>query len=170
MVRMQGIITLPFLLSSARTHQSPSTSHSCSFLPVSNTIVHLLVFLTFALSFIMSSSEVPPMFQDIYSYRPRHANMIFDSHSSQLAIPSALPQRPKNFNSYGKETTIMLNTFNVIKPPSTVVHQYDVAYSGDSKDYTKRKLLQKIWNSNAVKAELGEPANLWVWDGHKLAW
>ncbi|KAJ4987318.1 eukaryotic translation initiation factor 2c [Stagonosporopsis vannaccii] len=87
-----------------------------------------------------------------------------------LSIPSSLPQRPKNFNTYGKETTIMLNTFNVVKPPSTIVHQYDVAYSGDSKDYTKRKLLQKIWNSRAARAELGEPDKLWVWDGHKLAW
>ncbi|UPX19247.1 Protein argonaute [Ascochyta rabiei] len=86
------------------------------------------------------------------------------------SVPAALPQRPKNFNTYGKETTIMLNTFNVIKSPNTIVHQYDVAYSGDAKDYTKRALLQKIWKSKTVKSELGEPANLWIWDGHKLAW
>lgn len=118
----------------------------------------------------MSSFGTLPTYQDIYSYRPRHANMIFDSHSSQLTIPAALPQRPKNFNTYGKETTIMLNTFNVVKPPNIVVHQYDVSYNGDAKDYTKRKLLQKIWSSNAVKNELEEAKNLWVWDGHKLAW
>ncbi|KAF1362486.1 Piwi-domain-containing protein [Lizonia empirigonia] len=87
-----------------------------------------------------------------------------------LTIPSALPQRPKNLNTYGKEATVTLNTFNVLKSPDTIVHQYDVAYSGDAKDYTKRKLLQKIWNSKIVKSELGEPANLWIWDGHKLAW
>ncbi len=93
-----------------------------------------------------------------------------ESNIGQDAIPQALPQRPKNFNTYGKETTIMLNTFNVIKPPQTVVHQYDVSYSGDGKDYTKRNLLQKIWRSEAVKHELGEPQNLWIFDGHKLAW
>lgn len=91
-------------------------------------------------------------------------------NTEQLTIPAALPQRPNGFNSYGKETTITLNTFNVTKSPNTVVHQYDVAYSGDAKDYTKRKLLQRIWTSKAVKSELGEPANLWIWDGHKLAW
>ena len=31
-------------------------------------------------------------------------------------------------------------------------------------------LLKKIWNSRTVKAELGEPKNLWIWDGNKLAW
>lgn len=110
------------------------------------------------------------MYQDIYSYRPRHTNMDFNSSASQLSIPAALPQRPKNFNTYGKETTITLNTFNVLKQPNTIVHQYDVAYSGDAKDYTKRKLLQKIWSSRAVRSELGEPTSLWVWDGNKLAW
>lgn len=95
--------------------------------------------------------------------------MIFDSHDSQHTIPAALPQRPKNLNSYGKETTVTLNTFNVLKAPSRTVFQYDVAYSGDSKDYTKRKLLEKIWRSKIVQAELGKQ-EYWVWDGHKLAW
>lgn len=63
----------------------------------------------------------------------------------------------------------MLNTFNVIKPPSIPVHQYDVAYSGDGKDYTKRNFLRKIWKSKAIKSELGE-SDLWIWDGNKLAW
>lgn len=43
-------------------------------------------------------------------------------------------------------------------------------YNGDANDYTKRALLKKIWNSKGVKAELGEPTNLWIWDGNKLAW
>lgn len=100
---------------------------------------------------------------------PRHANMDFNSRNDKHAIPAALPQRPKNLNTYGKETSVTLNTFNVSKVPNTIVYQYDVAYSGDSNDYTKRKLLQKIWHSKAVEAELGRE-NLWVWDGHKLAW
>jgi eukaryotic translation initiation factor 2C len=114
-----------------------------------------------------SSGGIPPS-QDRYSYLPRHDNMDLNSRSAQVAIPSSLPQRPKNFNTYGKETTIMLNTFNVIKPPTIIVHQYDVSFTGDSKDYTKRALLQKIWKSKAVKSEIGD--NYWVWDGNKLAW
>ncbi|KAF3005095.1 hypothetical protein E8E13_009910 [Curvularia kusanoi] len=86
-----------------------------------------------------------------------------------FAIPSSLPQRPKNFNTYGKEATITLNTFNVIKPPSIAVHQYDVSYTGDGKDYSKRALVQKIWRSNAVQTELSK-SDLWIWDGNKLAW
>ncbi|KAF1843981.1 eukaryotic translation initiation factor 2C 2 [Cucurbitaria berberidis CBS 394.84] len=87
-----------------------------------------------------------------------------------IEIPHALPHRPKNFNQYGRECGIMLNTFNVVKTPNTVVHQYDLNYTGDARDYTKRVLLKKIWNSNPVKAALGEPTNLWVWDGNRLSW
>ncbi|CAN9089423.1 unnamed protein product [Alternaria alternata] len=87
-----------------------------------------------------------------------------------ITIPGSLPQRPKNFNQFGKAANIMLNTFNVIKAPNTVVHQYDLNYSGDALDYSKRVLLKKIWNSRGVKSELGEPNNLWVWDTNKLAW
>ncbi|KAF2031818.1 Piwi-domain-containing protein [Setomelanomma holmii] len=89
-----------------------------------------------------------------------------------MTIPHALPQRPKNFNTYGKEVSITLNTFNVAKVPNTVVYQYDINFTGDAQptDYTKRVLLKKIWGSRAVKAALGEPDSLWVWDGNKLAW
>ncbi|KAL1800152.1 hypothetical protein ACET3X_000494 [Alternaria dauci] len=87
-----------------------------------------------------------------------------------ITIPGSLPQRPKNFNQFGKAANVMLNTFNVMKAPNTVVHQYDLNYSGDALDYTKRVLLKKIWNSRGVKSELGEPNNLWVWDTNKLAW
>jgi eukaryotic translation initiation factor 2C len=44
-----------------------------------------------------------------------------------VSVPSSLPQRPKTFNSYGKETTVMLNTFNVAKAPNSIAHQYDVS-------------------------------------------
>ena len=54
----------------------------------------------------------------------------------QLTIPAALPQRPNDANLYGKHTAIMLNTFNVVKASNTIVHQYDVAFTGVSKDYT----------------------------------
>ncbi|KAF1946406.1 Piwi-domain-containing protein [Clathrospora elynae] len=87
-----------------------------------------------------------------------------------LAIPGSLPQRPKKFNTYGKECGITLNTFNVVKTPTAVVHQYDLSYSGDALDYTKRVLLKKIWSSPTVKTALGHPDALWVWDTNKLAW
>jgi eukaryotic translation initiation factor 2C len=41
---------------------------------------------------------------------------------------------------------------------------------GKETDHTKRVLVKKIWNSKAVKAALGEPKNLWIYDGNKLAW
>ena len=55
----------------------------------------------------------------------RHANDLADIHD-QIAIPTALPARPKNFNQHGKECGITLNTFNVVNVPSTIVYQYDV--------------------------------------------
>ncbi|RAR09531.1 Piwi-domain-containing protein [Stemphylium lycopersici] len=116
--------------------------------------------------------------QSLHGARPGlHANIIVDNYY-QLTAPNSLPQRPKNLNQYGKAVGITLNTFNVDKAPSTVVHQYDAShiaplplhFTGDAIDYTKRVLLKKIWNSRGVKTALGEPNNLWVWDTNKLAW
>jgi eukaryotic translation initiation factor 2C len=117
----------------------------------------------------MTAPDPPAFYQDVSSYRPRHANIGID-YDYQFTIPQALPQRPKNFNSFGRECGITLNTFNVVKTPNTIVHQYDVHFNGDAQDYTKRVLLRKIFRSKGVKSALGEPANLWVWDGNKLAW
>jgi eukaryotic translation initiation factor 2C len=117
----------------------------------------------------MSGPNPPAFYQDISSYRPRHANISIDVEY-QIASPHSLPQRPKNFNSFGRECGIMLNTFNVVRTPNTIVHQYDVHFDGDATDYTKRVLLKKIFHSRGVKAALGEPNNLWIWDGNKLAW
>lgn len=121
-------------------------------------------------SFSMASQEQNPRFyQDISSYKPRHANIAIDDYD-QMTIPHSLPQRPRNFNTYGKDVNITLNTFNVVKTPGTIVHQYDLHFTGDAQDYTKRVLLKKIFHSKGVKQALGEPSNLWVWDGNKLAW
>jgi eukaryotic translation initiation factor 2C len=65
-------------------------------------------------------------YQDTSLYTPRHNNIIF-TNDYQLTIPGSLPQRPKNFNQYGRAANIVLNTFNVIKAPNTIVHQYDVS-------------------------------------------
>jgi len=67
----------------------------------------------------------PRLMQDISSYRPRHANIGIDH--DQITSPTAMPARPKNFNHYGKEIFITLNTFNAIKSPNTIVYQYDVS-------------------------------------------
>ncbi|KAF2278534.1 Piwi-domain-containing protein [Westerdykella ornata] len=84
-------------------------------------------------------------------------------------IPDSLPQRPKELNKYGRETAVALNTYNVIGAPTRIVHQYDISWS-KSVDPTKRGLIKKLWNSKAVKSQLGEPQNLWIYDGNKLAW
>jgi len=114
-----------------------------------------------------SSDPTPRLYQE--GFRPRHANIGIDI-DYQITIPQALPARPKQFNTHGRECGITLNTFNVVKTPNTIVHQFDVNFTGDSLDYTKRVLLKKIWNSKAVKAALGEPANRWIYDTNKLAW
>jgi len=66
-------------------------------------------------------------YQDTSLYTPRHNNILF-ANDHQLTIPGSLPQRPKNFNQFGKAANIVLNTFNVVKAPDTVVHQYDVSF------------------------------------------
>ncbi|KAF2444106.1 eukaryotic translation initiation factor 2C 2 [Karstenula rhodostoma CBS 690.94] len=86
-----------------------------------------------------------------------------------LEIPGELPRRPGKLNSVGKPVSVTLNTFNVDKFPTQLVYQYDVSW-GSGTDATKRVLVKKIWHSKAVKAALGEPENLWIYDGNKLAW
>ncbi|KAF2730445.1 Piwi-domain-containing protein [Polyplosphaeria fusca] len=86
-----------------------------------------------------------------------------------FTIPDGFVTRPKKFNNQGKEISVKLNTFNVLQAPSTTVHQYDVSW-GKTVDPTKRQLVKKIWASKAVKSALGEPQNLWIYDGNKLAW
>lgn len=77
----------------------------------------------------MIGQKAPPrrFYQDTSFYTPRHDNLIF-ANDHKITIPGSLPQRPKNFNQFGKAANIMLNTFNVIKAPNTVVHQYDVSF------------------------------------------
>lgn len=106
--------------------------------------------------------------QDIHQIR-KYRDFNIDTDNSKQHPPESLPYRPTEFNKQGKEVNVTLNTFNVIQAPTVVVHQYDVAWGGET-DYSKRALVKKIWNSKAVKAALGEPSNLWIYDGNKLAW
>ncbi|PSN62707.1 Piwi-domain-containing protein [Corynespora cassiicola Philippines] len=85
------------------------------------------------------------------------------------ALPDSLPQRPAHLNKLGREIVVRLNTFNVLQAPNTIIYQYDVSWGADT-DATKRVLIKKIWNSRTVKKALGEPQNLWIYDGNKLAW
>ncbi|KAF2121980.1 Piwi domain-containing protein [Lophiotrema nucula] len=86
-----------------------------------------------------------------------------------LQAPDALPHRPKVLNNLGKELMVKLNTFNVLSTPTKIVHQYDVAWGAET-DATKRAVIKKIWQSKAVKSAIGEPQNMWIYDGNKLAW
>ncbi|KAK7193057.1 hypothetical protein DPSP01_007599 [Paraphaeosphaeria sporulosa] len=86
-----------------------------------------------------------------------------------LEIPGELPRRPGKFNTIGKPVNVTLNTFNVDKFPTQIVYQYDISW-GTGTDASKRVLVKKIWRSKAVKDALGEPQNLWIYDGNKLAW
>jgi len=85
------------------------------------------------------------------------------------SVGNRIPDRPAAFNKNGKPTSLILNTFNVEKMPTTIVHQYDVAW-GSTTDGTKRVLIKKIWNSKAVQAALGGDKARWIYDGNKLAW
>lgn len=109
-----------------------------------------------------ASKHIP---QDYMEFR----NFNIVTNTFEYPIPNSLPQRPNKFNNLGREINLTLNTFNVLQAPNTIVHQYDVAW-GAGTDSSKRVLIKKIWNSKAVKAALGEPQNLWIYDGNKLAW
>ncbi|KAH5703723.1 hypothetical protein HBI18_255300, partial [Parastagonospora nodorum] len=65
------------------------------------------------------ASAVEQLFQGVASCKPRRAS-IGDETDYQSPISHALPDRPKNFNTSGRECGITLNTFNVIKTPNTI--------------------------------------------------
>jgi eukaryotic translation initiation factor 2C len=106
--------------------------------------------------------------QDIHEAR-RFRHFEIDTNANKISVPDSLPQRPAKFNNLGTEAVVTLNTFNVVQAPNRVVYQYDVTW-GKETDATKRILVKKIWNSKACKEALGEPDNLWIYDGNKLAW
>ncbi|ORY12741.1 Piwi domain-domain-containing protein [Clohesyomyces aquaticus] len=113
-------------------------------------------------SFTMTTPHMPSDPREF-----RHYNII--TNNIQYEIPDSLPFRPVKFNNLGTELAVTLNTYNVTSASTTVVHQYDISW-GPNTDATKRALIKKIWNSRAVKEALGEPQNLWIYDGNKLAW
>ncbi|KAJ4291053.1 Protein argonaute [Kalmusia sp. IMI 367209] len=117
----------------------------------------------------MANEEPARLPHEDFRDRRGFRNMNLDTNLSKFEIPSSLPQRPAKLNASGKSVLVQLNTFNVDKFPTHIVHQYDVSW-GNSTDSTKRALIKKIWNSKTVKAALGEPKNLWIYDGNKLAW
>ena len=71
--------------------------------------------------------QAPRCYQDASLYNIRHNNIIVANNDDQMALPASLPQRPKNFNQYGKAATVIINTFNVLKMPNSIVYQYDVS-------------------------------------------
>ncbi|KAI5361410.1 Putative PAZ domain, Piwi domain, ribonuclease H-like superfamily, argonaute, linker 1 [Septoria linicola] len=73
------------------------------------------------------------------------------------------PQR-QPLSKLGQPTKVGLNTYHVESFPNIAVYQYDVMIGNGIE---KRGLIDKVWNSKAVKAEMG---NFTVFDGNKLAW
>ncbi|KAI9830214.1 MAG: hypothetical protein M1826_005016 [Phylliscum demangeonii] len=78
-------------------------------------------------------------------------------------VPTELPRRP-GFNTSGKEATIRVNSYNILKYPERAVYQYDI-HIGDGAE--SRALIRKVWQSDTVKKATGPS---WIFDGNKLAW
>ena len=72
--------------------------------------------------------QAPRCFQDAALYNPRHNNIIVANDDHQMTLPATLPQRPKNFNQFGRAVSVIINTFNVMKMPNAIVFQYDVSH------------------------------------------
>lgn len=146
-----------------RYEKSPLPLHSLLIVYLSILIhLHFFVSFTTTLLHVTISYKKHRAFRLIY-----HMNA--QANNEKSGIPDSLPQRPKKFNSFGKETSLTLNTYNVLQSNQSTIHQYDVSW-GHGTDQTKRALVKKIWDSKAVKDALGEPKNMWIYDGNKLAW
>jgi eukaryotic translation initiation factor 2C len=68
----------------------------------------------------MAGMHVP---QDIYQFR----HFTIHTNTYEYDVPSSLPQRPRKFNTFGREAAVVLNTYNVVQSPSAIVNQYDVS-------------------------------------------
>lgn len=84
-------------------------------------------------------------------------------------ISTTLPSRPSKPNAQGRETTVQLNTFNVLSYPKQKVYQYDVQIMQGKTpvDDKKRTFIKKVWHSKAIQGKIGQG---WLYDGNKLAW
>jgi hypothetical protein len=71
----------------------------------------------------MANLENKNIIDDFVKFR----NWDIDTNTWKLATPSWIPKRPAEFNKYGKEITVGLNTYNVLSYTSKPVHQYDVS-------------------------------------------
>ena len=76
---------------------------------------------------------------------------------------SSMPMRPAP-STLGAPTKIGLNSFRVKKVPTDPVYQFDVMIGNGME---KRGLIDKVWKSQAVQAQLGKG---YIYDGNKLAW
>ncbi|KAI1004889.1 hypothetical protein K3495_g3326 [Podosphaera aphanis] len=82
--------------------------------------------------------------------------------------PQELTIRP-GFNTTGKQITIRVNQFKVLKWPQNDVYQYDINFGNAAE---KRGKIKAVWKSRAIQQQLnqvnrGTPL---LWDGHKIAW
>ncbi|KAF2815524.1 Piwi-domain-containing protein [Mytilinidion resinicola] len=93
-----------------------------------------------------------------------------------VELQSTCPPRPKKASTLGREIAVTLNTYNLFGMPTKTAYQYDItivsqnpAKGTTATDPPKRGLVKKIWESKAVKQELGD-GHMWLHDGNKLAW
>lgn len=80
------------------------------------------------------------------------------SRLSGKDLPSALPSRPAP-STLGQPCKITLNTFDVLQYPNKKVYQFEVLVGSGAE---KRGLIEKVWNSKAMKSALGAG---WIFDG-----
>lgn len=96
---------------------------------------------------------------------PKNIDLPAAAYTIMRAQDGAIPlqARPKP-SSLGVGIKMGLNTFTAEIAEDVKVHQYDVLIGSGVE---KRGLIQKVWQSNAIKAELGSG---FIFDGNKLAW
>ena len=60
---------------------------------------------------------------DIYSLRTYAP----ETNTYKYQLPTELPRRPQPGNTAGKEVTIRVNSYNIVKYPDKTIYQYDVS-------------------------------------------
>ncbi|KXT16422.1 hypothetical protein AC579_5117 [Pseudocercospora musae] len=78
-------------------------------------------------------------------------------------VSTSLPRRQAP-SKMGQACKVGLNTFHVEKFPNIPIYQFDVQIGSGVE---KRGVVNAVWNSKKVQAELGAGA---IFDGNKLAW
>ncbi|KAL3426357.1 eukaryotic translation initiation factor 2c [Phlyctema vagabunda] len=81
-------------------------------------------------------------------------------------LGAALPGRP-GYNTQGREISIKVNQYKVLKYPQKDIYQYDIKIGNGAE---KRGLIMKIWKSKTLQARLQKISPFWLWNGDQIAW